>query len=113
MAERFGLSATTPAMPANVPQDGVTPTGVVQEQSACTNMAEGEDNKPPDRFPGQVLVREAQLDGRAAMYVQTVFWVASYVKQRADKGDVSEEQLIEEFGMNVRQAIDPEWRPDA
>ena len=76
-------------------------------------MAEEDDKTPPTKFPGQVLIREAEMDGRAVMYVQTVFWVASYVRQRAAKGGVTEEQLIEEFAMNVKQSIDPEWRPDA
>lgn len=83
---------------------GATPTG-------ASNMAAG-DEMPPTKFPGQVLIREAEMDGRAVMYVQTVFWVASYVRQRSARGDVTQEQLIEEFSMNVRQTIDPEWRPD-
>lgn len=76
-------------------------------------MATGDDEKLLTKFPGQVLIREAEMDGRAVMYVQTVFWVASYVRQRSARGDVTQEQLIEEFAMNVRQSIDPEWRPDA
>jgi len=113
VVERFGLSATTPATVVSAPQDGATPTDAAQDQSACTNMAEEDDKTPPTKFPGQVLIREAEMDGRAVMYVQTVFWVASYVRQRAAKGGVTEEQLIEEFAMNVKQSIDPEWRPDA
>ena len=106
----FGLAvthrATAPAPEAPARPIGATPTGV-------SNMAAGDDEKPPTKFPGQVLIREAEMDGRAVMYVQTVFWVASYVRQRSAKGDVTQEQLIEEFAMNVRQSIDPEWRPDA
>ncbi len=106
----FGLAAipraTAPAPEAPARPIGAIPTG-------ANNMAAGDDEKPPTKFPGQVLIREAEMDGRAVMYVQTVFWVASYVRQRAVKGDVTQEQLIEEFAMNVRQSIDPEWRPDA
>ena len=98
---RVSAPAEAPVRPI-----GATPTG-------ASNMAAGDDEKPPTKFPGQVLIREAEMDGRAVMYVQTVFWVASYVRQRAVKGDVTQEQLIEEFAMNVRQSIDPEWRPDA
>ena len=106
----FGLAAipraTAPAPEAPARPIGAIPTG-------ANNMAAGDDEKPPTKFPGQVLIREAEMDGRAVMYVQTVFWVASYVRQRAVMGAVRQEQLIEEFAMNVRQSIDPEWRPDA
>ena len=105
----FGLAATphvTAAQETAVRPIGATPTG-------ASNMTTGDDEKPPTKFPGQVLIREAEMDGRAVMYVQTVFWVASYVRQRSAKGDVTQEQLIEEFALNVRQSINPEWRPDA
>ncbi|MCK5318850.1 MAG: hypothetical protein KAJ55_13120, partial [Anaerolineales bacterium] len=88
----FGLAAipraTAPAPEAPARPIGAIPTG-------ANNMAAGDDEKPPTKFPGQVLIREAEMDGRAVMYVQTVFWVASYVRQRAVKGDVTQEQLIE------------------
>ncbi len=105
----FGLAVTrhaTAVPDVDARPIGATPTG-------ASNMAIGDDEKPPTKFPGQVLIREAEMDGRAVMYVQTVFWVASYVRQRSAKGDVTQEQLIEEFALNVRQSIDPEWRPDA
>ncbi len=47
------------------------------------------------------------------MYVQTVFWMATYVKAQAEKTGLSCDQIIEEFGVNVRRTIDPDWRPDA
>jgi len=70
-----------------------------------------EGEKSPPAPPRSLTIAESSMDGRAVMYVQTVFWVASYVRQRAKKGDVTQEQLIEQFGVNVRSAIDPEWRP--
>lgn len=49
-------------------------------------------------------------DGTSMMYVQTAFWVAAYVRERASRGDFTEDQLIEQFGVNVRRCIDPEWK---
>lgn len=56
-------------------------------------------------------VDQPQLDGPSATYVQTCFWVASYVKSRAARTGHTEEQLIEQFGVHVRNCIDPDWRP--
>lgn len=94
---RHAIAPETPVRPT-----GVTPTGV-------TNMAN--EGQTPPRLPPSLAVPESSMDGRAVMYVQTVFWVASYVRNRAKQGDVTQEQLIEEFGVNVRNAIDPDWRP--
>lgn len=52
-------------------------------------------------------------DPSSLMYVQTCFWVAHYVRMRASRGDFTEDQLIEQFGVNVRKCIDPEWKPEA
>lgn len=51
-------------------------------------------------------------DATSLMYVQTCFWVAHYVRARAQRGDFSEDQLIEQFGVNVRKCINPEWKPE-
>jgi len=95
----------SPAQTAEVPAhpNGAIPTG-------ASDMAD-EGEKSPPAPPRSLTIAESSMDGRAVMYVQTVFWVASYVRQRAKKGDVTQEQLIEQFGVNVRSAIDPEWRP--
>jgi len=61
-----------------------------------------EDNAP--QVLGQIT------DGTSMMYVQTCFWVASYAKMRAERGDFTEDQIIEQFGVNVRRCIDPEWK---
>ena len=52
-------------------------------------------------------------DGTSIMYIQTCFWVASYAKMRAERGDFSQDQIIEQFGVNVRKCINPEWKADA
>ena len=52
-------------------------------------------------------------DGSSMMYVQTCFWVAGYVEQRSQRGDFTQDQLIEQFGVNVRRCINPEWKADA
>lgn len=62
---------------------------------------------PEDNAP-QVLGQIS--DGTSMMYVQTCFWVASYVRERARRGDFTQDQLIEQFGVNVRRCIDPEWK---
>lgn len=63
--------------------------------------------------PPIVIPESADLDARTIMYVQTVFWMATYVKAQAEKTGLSCDQIIEEFGVNVRRTIDPDWRPDA
>lgn len=55
----------------------------------------------------------AMSDGTSMMYVQTCFWVANYVRLRAERGDFTEDQLIEQFGVNVRRCINPEWKGQA
>lgn len=65
----------------------------------------------PEPAPPEVLGRIDQ--GTSMMYVQTCFWVSAYVQQRAKMGDFSEDQLIEQFGMNVRRCINPNWKANA
>lgn len=67
-----------------------------------------DDEKRP---PPIAAVEQPQLDGPSSTYVQTCFWVASYVKARAARTNYTEEQLIEQFGVHVRNCIDPDWRP--
>lgn len=62
----------------------------------------------PEQPAPQVL--GAISDGTSMMYVQTAFWVAAYVRERARRGDFTEDQLIEQFGVNVRRCINPEWK---
>lgn len=66
--------------------------------------------KSPEDVPPQVL--GAVSDGTSMMYVQTCFWVAAYVQQRALVGDFTHDQLIEQFGVNVRRCIDPSWKAE-
>ena len=62
----------------------------------------------PEPEPPQVL--GAVPDGTAMMYVQTCYWVAEYVRFRAKRGDFTEDQLIEQFGVNVRRCMNPDWK---
>ncbi len=55
-------------------------------------------------------VPEDPSGSRAYQYVNTVIWVASYVKVRAAVGDITEEQLIAQFEHNVRKIMDPNWK---
>lgn len=56
-------------------------------------------------------VPEDPSGSRAYQYVNTVVWVATYIKQRGSIGDVTEEQLMAQFEMNVRKIMDPNWKP--
>ena len=67
------------------------------------------DEKKPEAFTA-LSVPEEPSGQRAALYVNAVVWVANYVKQRGAVGDVSENQIIAQFEMNVRKLMDPNWK---
>ena len=81
-----------------------------REGTATEDVTYTPPDGPEDNAP-EVLGRVS--DGTSMMYVQTCFWVASYVRLRAERGDFTQDQLIEQFGVNVRRCIDPEWRADS
>ncbi len=55
-------------------------------------------------------VPEDPRGGRAYQYVSTVIWLATYVKNRAAMGGITEEQIIAQFEQNVRKCMDPDWK---
>ena len=78
-------------------------------------MTDEKKRPPPPPPPPEVNEPEVlgvMSDGTSIMYVQTAFWVAAYVQQRARRGDFTEDQLIEQFGVNVRRCINPNWKPE-
>ena len=73
-------------------------------------MAEDSDGKKISDLRS-LSVPEDPTGNRAYQYVNTVIWVATYIKQRGSIGDVTEEQLMAQFEMNVRKIMDPNWEP--
>ncbi len=49
---------------------------------------------------------------RIAEYIRVVLHVADYVRRRSDVGDVTAEQVIEQFCVNVRRILDPDFKPN-
>lgn len=49
------------------------------------------------------------LSPRLRAYVTAIIYLASFVKTRAEVGDVTEEELIEHIGLNIRRTINPKF----
>ncbi len=76
----------------------------------------GRSSSPPPPSPPSAPEHETSGPGYGTpplVYVQILFWMADYVQQRSESTGLSHDQLIEEFGMNLRGTINPDWRPDA
>lgn len=70
----------------------------------------GDDKGKKQNDLRQLSVPEDPRSGRAAQYVSTVIWVATYVKTRAEMGGITEEQILAQFEQNVRKCMDPDWK---
>ncbi len=49
------------------------------------------------------------LSPRLRAYVTAIMYLAGYVKDRAEIGDVTEEELIEHIGLNIRRTVNPKF----
>lgn len=68
------------------------------------------EDDPPDAAPPADF---QPVPPNAATYVQICFWVAEHVRNQAERSQYTENELIEQFGMNVRKILNPEWRANA
>lgn len=100
-----------PSVPANTPAEAApAEQGTTNQNIEHEELTVEVEKVPPEHNAGPDL--NGINDATSLMYVQTCFWVAHYVRQRAQRGDFSEDQLIEQFGVNVRKCINPEWKPE-
>lgn len=49
------------------------------------------------------------LSPKLRAYVTAIMYLAGYVKDRAEIGDVTEEELIEHIGLNIRRTVNPKF----
>lgn len=100
--------AEVPAADGDNPEVRAIPEAQKPAEAPAPENVTYDPPPAPEPPPPQVLGQIS--DGTSMMYVQTAFWVANYVKARAQRGDFTEDQLIEQFGVNVRRCIDPDWK---
>gem|GEM_PF-6617071 len=73
-------------------------------------MTDSDDKGKKQNDLRSLSVPEDPRGGRAHQYVSTVIWFATYVKDRAARGGISEEQILAQFEQNVRKCMDPDWK---
>lgn len=75
-------------------------------------MADSDDDGKKQNNLRSLSVPEDPEGGSAYQYVNCAIWFATYVKNRAARGGITEEQIIAQFEMNVRKLMDPNWEPN-
>jgi len=71
---------------------------MADEEETVSTMTLPEDCKEGQELPPRLLG-----------YVNSIIFLSGYVQRRAALGDVTEEELIEHIGLNIRRTINPEF----